>query len=80
MIAVIHTFNVSSREDLSREFELLFVEFYFPNSLKKLFTLGVFYRPLYNDLNPVEDLYLALQNLSTLELVPLDDFNLREFD
>ena len=44
------------------------------------FTLGVFYRPPYNDLKPLEDLYSALQNLSTPELVLLGDFNLREFD
>lgn len=45
-----------------------------------MFTLGVFYRPPNDELKPLEELQLALQSLSTPEIVLVGDFNLSEFD
>ena len=58
--------------------ELLFVDIVLPN--RKKLMLGVFYRPPYNDLKPLEDLKIVLNEISQSELILVGDFNLCSID
>ena len=78
LIATSDFLNVSPRDDLLCDSELLFVDFH--SSSRKTLTLGVSYRPPDSNLKPLEDLQSALNNLSTPELVLIGDFNLSKFD
>ena len=78
LIATSDFLNVSPRDDLLCDSELLFVDFH--SSSRKILTLGVFYRPPKSNLKPLEDLKSALNNLFRPELVLIGDFNLSEFD
>ena len=53
--------------------ELHFVDIVLPK--RKKLTLGVFYRPPNNDLKPLEDLKLLLNEISQSDLILVGDFN-----
>ena len=58
--------------------ELHFVDIVLPK--RKKLTLGVFYRPPNNDLKPLEDLKLVLNEISQSDLILVGDFNLCSID
>ena len=70
LIATSDFLNVSPRDDLLCDSELLFVDFH--SYSRKTLTLGVFYGPPNSTLKPLEDLQSALNNLSTPELVLME--------
>ena len=79
LIAAKDSIKAFPRSDLpTTSSELLFVDIVLPN--RKKLTLGVFYRPPYNDLKPLEDLKLVLNEISQSELILVGDFNLCSID
>lgn len=69
----------ASLRDLNCQSELLLVDLFIMDGTK--ITMGVYYRPPNSNLQPLEDLRDALDNISTTtNLILLGDFNLSEFD
>lgn len=79
LIATRDSVRAFPRDDLHVDTsELFFVELVLSN--KKKLTLRVFYRLPNNDLKPLEDLKLALNQISPTELILVGDFNLSAID